>query len=541
MATGARTSAPRVATLAVIAAIGVAGSVGPATAVTFTPVGTVTEFNISKVISIVSSYPSGVAAGADRDVWFTQQDSDQVGRMTPTGKVTEFSNGITAASGPGGIAAGPDGNMWFTESDADQIGRITPTGKVTEFHTNITADSDPVGIAAGPDGNMWFTQQGSNEVGRITPTGKVTEFSNGITPGSVPIGIAAGPDGNMWFTEFGADRIGRITTGVSSAAGKVKEFSTGITAGADIFRIAAGPDGSMWFTEFGTDRIGRISTGVSSAAGKVKEFGAGITAGSEPLGIAAGADGSMWFTERSSGQVAQITPTGKVTEYSKGIAAHSTSDDIAAGPDGSMWFIQPGNEDVVDEIGRITTGVPSSPRAVKASPRSTSEVVTWAAPTNPGAIAISRYLVTATPGGHSCVSTGADRCTVHGLKNGTSYRFRVTAHNAVGTGPASAQSAAVIAGTPSVPRTLKVNFPYAGAASVTWRAPAFHGSGAISSYQIRWSFNNGHTWNAWANTKLRRHGSRTGLFKGQAYLVEVRARNHSGAGPVATVAFTQPH
>jgi hypothetical protein len=34
-------------------------------------------------------------------------------------------------SGPTGIAAGPDGNMWFTERETNRIGRIT-TGRGLE-------------------------------------------------------------------------------------------------------------------------------------------------------------------------------------------------------------------------------------------------------------------------------------------------------------------------------------------------------------------------------------------------------------------------
>jgi hypothetical protein len=39
--------------------------------------------------------------------------------------ITEFSV-PTAASNPSGITAGPDGNLWFTEFNANKIGRITP-------------------------------------------------------------------------------------------------------------------------------------------------------------------------------------------------------------------------------------------------------------------------------------------------------------------------------------------------------------------------------------------------------------------------------
>ena len=51
--------------------------------------------------------------------------------MTPLGVVTLFTDpGFANALG---ITAGPDGNLWFTDTDTDSIGRITPSGAVTMF------------------------------------------------------------------------------------------------------------------------------------------------------------------------------------------------------------------------------------------------------------------------------------------------------------------------------------------------------------------------------------------------------------------------
>jgi streptogramin lyase len=55
----------------------------------------------------------------------------------PVGQVTEFTAGLTTNSGPNRIAEGPDGNLWFTEGKSrGRIGRITPTGAITEFSDN---------------------------------------------------------------------------------------------------------------------------------------------------------------------------------------------------------------------------------------------------------------------------------------------------------------------------------------------------------------------------------------------------------------------
>jgi len=88
--------------------------------------------------------------------------------------------------------------------------------------------------------------------------------------------------------------------------------------------------------------------------------------------------------------------------------------------------------------------VPDAPRSVKATAGTASAKVTWAAPLSDGGDAISQYVVTAAPGGRTCTATAPTRtCTVTGLTAGTAYRFTVRAKNSVGTGPASAASAAV--------------------------------------------------------------------------------------------------
>jgi len=114
-----------------------------------------------------------------------------------------------------GIAAGPDGNLWFTEWNWSNIGRITTAGVITEFPIP-TANSAPMGIAAGSDGSLWFTEWNWSNIGRITTAGVITEFPI-LPPVGLPAGIAAGPDAALWFTEVAqaGDHIGRITTPAS--------------------------------------------------------------------------------------------------------------------------------------------------------------------------------------------------------------------------------------------------------------------------------------------------------------------------------------
>ena len=301
------------------------------------PVGEVVEFPVAAA----KSFPSGIAAGPDGNLWFTEPLIGQVARITPAGQITEYSTGITAASGALGIALGPDGDMWFTEYKSDRIGRISPAGNVAEFDEGLTPIAEPWWIAAGPDGNMWFTERHANKVGRITPGGVITEFSTGIT-GTGVVGITAGPDGNMWFTET-SGAIARITP-----AGVVTEFHEGLLPGDAPEAIASGADGNLWFTDGAQDAIGRFEIGGHMAG----EFGL-PTKGSAPAEIAPGPDSAMWFTEFEGNQIGRITGLGTITEYPVP-TPKSLPFGITPGADGSIWF----TEEHVSAIGRVGTGAP---------------------------------------------------------------------------------------------------------------------------------------------------------------------------------------
>src|SRR5262249_38298954 len=84
------------------------------------------------------------------------------------------------------ITAGPDGNVWFTDPVANTVGRITPSGQVTEF-------TSPIGgagaITAGPDGNLWFTPgglPGSPPLRPLTPTRPIPPLPPPPTPPPAP-------------------------------------------------------------------------------------------------------------------------------------------------------------------------------------------------------------------------------------------------------------------------------------------------------------------------------------------------------------------
>ena len=301
-----------------LALLGLMMVVADLTGVAHGQLGQLVEFDIPTP----TARARGITAGPDGNVWFTEFDGNQIGRITPAGAITEF-GGLTAGSAPSSITAGSDGALWFTEYYGNRVGRITVAGSVSEF----AAGSGPFEITAGPDGALWFADLfDTGKIGRITTGGGLTEFPIGTSAN----GITAGPDGALWFTENNAYKIGRITTG-----GTITTFDTPSHAPHG---ITAGPDGALWFT--GDSVIGRITT-----AGVLTEFAA--VAGAD---ITVGPDDALWFTGPSAirritvdGTIdTQVLPTGDNTVF------------ITTGPDGHIWFTY-GNDNKIGKLVVSTT------------------------------------------------------------------------------------------------------------------------------------------------------------------------------------------
>ncbi len=131
---------------------------------------------------------------------------NSIGRITTSGAVTNYTD--PSISGPSGITAGPDGALWFTNYATSSIGRITTSGVVTNY-TDPSIGS-PQRITGGADGALWFTNYANNSIGRITtgagpsPTTSVLVPSNGATlSGSTTLDASASNATSVEFRLFG--------------------------------------------------------------------------------------------------------------------------------------------------------------------------------------------------------------------------------------------------------------------------------------------------------------------------------------------------
>ncbi len=323
-----------------------------------TPTGSITLFSIGP---LQNASPGNLIVGPDGNLWFTAQVAlggaggvEAIGRVTPTGAITLFSTGLPHNSLLGNIVTGPDGNLWFTVqppfggagggTGEDAIGRITPSGTVTLFSNGLPQSASLGAIVAGPDGNLWFTEEsatGAGAIGRITPAGRITLFASSLLQNTPPGDILAGPDGDLWFAAKVA--IGRITP-----AGEITLFPTGPLQSTNPGAMVAGPDGDIWFVAEGA--VGQVTP-----SGTVTVFAPGGSIDSQST-LTAGPDGSIWFAlsmDCGTGGIGRVSPSGKVTEVLPQ-APYWVSSPFVVGPDGNIWFAAQGEALAnVPLIGRI--------------------------------------------------------------------------------------------------------------------------------------------------------------------------------------------
>ena len=104
-----------------------------------------------KVVDFYGQFVSAVAGGA---VWFFDDWSGSLYRMTPGGAVTTFP--IGGPHDDGSVALGADHNLWVADGRLGAIARVTLDGSVTGTFPSGTSGLAG-NIAAGPDGNVWYS------------------------------------------------------------------------------------------------------------------------------------------------------------------------------------------------------------------------------------------------------------------------------------------------------------------------------------------------------------------------------------------------
>lgn len=306
--------------------------------------GEITEYS-------VPGQPGDITVDSVGDAWIGLDERDEITRVTPAGVVSDFS----LPAEPIGVTFGLDGNLWYTDEGSGctllpklscvhgpAVGRLTPTGAVTEFPLP-EPDGGLRQIITGPDGNLWFgegltflenpiAQNGSGAVGRITPSGVPTDYPIAFGPDDSGFcggtgnfhslsDMTVGPDGNIWAGETDTcfysggccttANIARITP-----QGVVTLYFAGWED--EIGAIASGPGNALWLGIGSVDDAGGgMAILGSTTTGVITEYGLTSTTLSmevdystdgSPIGVyslAAGPEGDLWFTG-TNGEIGRV-------------------------------------------------------------------------------------------------------------------------------------------------------------------------------------------------------------------------------------------
>ncbi len=148
---------------------------------------------------------NSITLGADGFIWLASDPQlnntteSQIFRVDPSNGNVVHTYRLGTGSLVTGLTAGPDGALWFTDQGLNEIGRLGSDGTISYFSIP-TAASGLAAITTGCDGALWFTEQQANKIGRITTAGKVSEYAV-PTPNAGVGDIAGCLGGAIFFTE----------------------------------------------------------------------------------------------------------------------------------------------------------------------------------------------------------------------------------------------------------------------------------------------------------------------------------------------------
>lgn len=282
--------------------------------------------------------PYGIANGPDGNIWFTEDQSFKVGRISPTtGQFTEYA----LPKGdifPQHMAPGSDGNVWWNGvyhtgryTFVAVVSNITPAGVVTDYRLP-KAPAGGFFQTLGPDGRQWVALQ-TGYVAAVDTSGHAKFYSllTKDDPKTYLNGIIPGPNHTLWVAEYGS----RYVDEIDDLGNIISKFPVPDSPNG----IAIGSDGNIWFASTDYDAIDSMTpTGLVTRYPLPEPCG-GCVKG--PLNIVAGPDGALWFTETLGCSIGQITTSGHLKEFPI-ITPPCGPYDIAAGSDGNLWFTMGG-------------------------------------------------------------------------------------------------------------------------------------------------------------------------------------------------------
>jgi uncharacterized protein (TIGR03437 family) len=291
--------------------------------------------------------PAAVAVDKDGSVYFSDEGSHRVRKISPGGVISTIAGtGRAAFSGDGGpaskaslnaprgIAFDRYGNLLIADSGNHALRMIAVNGVITTLAGNgfkgtrgdggpaIAAQFDsPSAVAVDPFGSIFIADSGNHRVRRIGTSGLIGTYAGtgvagtgiegsaaAITPLNDPRGLAFDAAGNLFIADTGNNRIRRVdVTGLFSSSG-----DTSLRAPRG---IAVAANGTLYAADTGRHRIVAIDgleTRVVAGRGTPGLSGDGASAADAefqyPAGLGFDAAGNLLVADTGNGRIRRLLP-----------------------------------------------------------------------------------------------------------------------------------------------------------------------------------------------------------------------------------------
>ncbi|MGH2392289.1 MAG: virginiamycin B lyase family protein [Candidatus Limnocylindria bacterium] len=278
------------------------------------------------------SAPHDVAPAGDGGVWYTAQQTGELGWLDPdTEDVREVALG--PGSAPHGVIVGPDGAPWITDSGLNAIVRVDPeTFAVTIYPLPSSTPAVNLNTAAF-DGNgiLWFTGQ-AGYFGRLDPASGAIQVS-AVPRGPGPYGITATPAGHIFFSSLAGSYVGQVN--IFTGAMAIHE-----PPGAGARRVWSDSRGRLWVAEWFAGQVAVLDP----ATGIWREW---RLPGPAPQAYAVYVDetDAVWLTDFGANAIVRFDP---VTETFQSFPLESQPANVRQllGRPGEVW----GAESAADQL-----------------------------------------------------------------------------------------------------------------------------------------------------------------------------------------------
>jgi hypothetical protein len=192
----------------------------------------------------------------------------------------------------------------------------------------------------------------------------------------------------------------------------------------------------------------------------------------------------------------------------------------------------------------LLASTPTAPLSVVATPGNQTVALKWMAPTSDGGATVDNYAVQQydpVVGWKNVTLLPGLSYTVGGLTNGTTYSFRIRAHNDAGWSVPSAVVTAAPRTVPTAPLSV-IASPY-GSQTVWlyWNPPASDGGAPVIQYQIEWATSANGPWQFFATTTNKYYQASSAYWNnGTMYYFRILALNIAGKGAPSAVVSAIP-